>query len=193
MKVSVGNAIQERYYKWTHNWLIRNIWCEHLNQFSVPRQKVVQKSRQKQNKTSGFICTSKLSFNRKCSKSCDYMYFSGGRKYMFNIFSECWQVVSLGQPPVSPAIPWHHYGVWDPSWLSQIIFCNFRSVWLLRDDSHSSLFVPVGLNVSKHSLAVFHLVSEMSTQGPQIIIFSLTVLPTIESSVTALECAHHFV
>lgn len=162
-----------------------NIWSRFQ---SLAKRLLKIPEKKKKSRQAGFICTSKLSYDRKCSKYHPSIIIA----CIFQLV-ECWQVLSLGQPSISQAIPWHHYGIWDPSWPSQTLFCGSRRVWWLRDDSDSSLFAPVGLNASKHSLALFHLVLETSPQGPHIIIFLLTVLPTIESSVTALECAHHFV
>lgn len=60
------------------------------------------------------------------------------------------------------------------------------------NNSDSGLFAPVRLNASKHSLALFYLVLQMLPQEPDITVPLLTILST-ESTVTALECAHHFV
>lgn len=113
------------------------------------------------------MCTSESSHARKCSKYCNCMYF-------FHCQHALWQVLSLGQPSVSQTIPWHDFEVCDYP------LVKGDPLWRLGgfNDSDSSIFAPVGLNASKHCLALFYLVLQMSPQGPHITVSLLTILST---------------
>lgn len=56
-----------------------------------------------------------------------------------------------------------------------------------------AFFTTAGVNASEQSPAPFYLVLQKLPQRSDITVSLLTILPATESSVTALECAHHFV